>query len=201
LKRKVNLIVFAISLFCAGISYSQNEVLTNEEIVIKAVSQSVADNIADFSPGSIFINDDSVGIKRPVSKGIIDASSNNGFKVFINNNQTVDYIAAYDILGFDFNYKNGNSRGFLKQSMVKRNLNALLKLTLKNRGSGEIKYSNDIAVKYEDEIDPDYLDYVASINIRELSPVKPASFVKRFAEPVIVTTAIGALVFLFFANR
>jgi hypothetical protein len=201
LKRKANLLFIILIFIWVGISYGQSGVLTNEELVIKAVSQSVGDSISEIKSGTVYIGNDSVGVNHPISRGIIDAAQNKGFTVFLNNNQTVDYNAAYDILGFDFDYKKGKSRGFLKQSMIKRKLNALLRLTFKNHVSGEIKYSKDVAVKYEDEIEPDYLNYVASLKIKQLSPNEPASFVKRFAEPVIVTTAIGALVFLFFANR
>jgi len=201
LKRKANLLIISILFIWVGISYGQSGVLTNEELVIKAVSQSVYDSISSENGGSVYIKNDSIGVNRPVSRGIIDAAQSKGFTVYLNNDQTVDYDVAYDILGFDFGYENGNSRGFLKQSMIKRQLNALLRLTFKNHVSGEINYSKDITVQYDDEIEPDYLNYVSSLNIKKLSPVEPASFVKKFAEPVIVTTAIGALVFMFFANR
>ena len=85
--------------------------------------------------------------------------------------------------------------------MIKREFASRLSITIIKSYEGRISSFEDIAVNYVDNIDPRFSDLVKSRDIPELAPDLPGSGWTKIAEPVVVTAAIGGLVYLFFANR
>ena len=189
-----------IILILFGVSASA-EVITNEEVVIDAAADGVASNFADpgFKTVSIVVSDGD--ISDLVGTGLAEGFENIGVNVVGNDqpDSAVQY-AECDVLGFDFRYRHGDSRGFLRKRMIKREFSARLKFTLydSRRSISEIR---DMSLNYVDQIDPGLIDLVKSRSIEELDPPVPSSGMQRFIEPIVVTATVGGLVFLFFANR
>ena len=202
MKKAVNIsIILLLIIGLYTVVYGQEPVITNEEAVVNSVEKAIYGKLSAYGKSSLYINSADKGINQPISQGIINAAKKGGMRVYLDETKAADYQVLYDVLGFEFKYENGSSRGFLRDKKIRRNLNTLLRLTLKTTDDGEVAMLDDLRVVFEDEIDPGYFDYVSSDDIPSLSPLPPKSTVKKIAEPVVMTTAIGALVFLFFANR
>lgn len=198
--RKSFLLIFAILILNANISFG--DVLTNEQIVSFAVKNAVEEEFAGVSYNSVQIQQKNSYISKPIMNGIIEAFKNIGVSVYVNsNNNSNSPLITYDIQGFSFRYLKGDSRGFLRNRMIKRNFNSHIKLIVEDARNGHIYEMKDIDINYSDQVDPKFADLIKSRNIPELSPNYPVSNFKRIVEPVVVTAAIGSLVYLFFANR
>jgi hypothetical protein len=178
------------------------QVITNEEVIIYAARSGIENNFGHPDFKSINIRVLEGEISRPVAAGIAEGFRNIGVNVIGNDyaDSAVQY-AECDVLGFDFAYGNGDSRGFLRKRMIKREFTAKLKFTLYDAGRRLISEIKDVSLKYEDQINPGLANLVKSRTIEALDPPSPSSGMKKFIEPVIVTATIGGLVFLFFANR
>ncbi len=203
MKISINLIAALVSVVIWPIAASaQKMILTNEQVVISSVREAAERTMRGQKFDRIQLTIAKSGIDRPVSNGIAEALRSLGAEVF------VDAIAGestnnltYDVLGFDFDYEKGTSRGFLRKPMIKREFAARLRITMSRSVEGSILGFEEIAVSYVDNIDPRFADLVKSRDIPELAPDLPSSGWTKIAEPVIVTAAIGGLVYLFFANR
>lgn len=181
---------------------SQGLIETNEQIVISSVRRAVIESLRTETFHSMSVTLAESGIERPVSNGIVNALRDMGVEVLAEGagDDGAEKL-VYDILGFDFSYERGESRGFLRKPMIRRELAAQLRITVKAPPSGRIIYLNELGVEYKDSIAPGFLDLARSRDIPELAPDPPGSGWIRIVEPVIVTGAVGALVYLFFANR
>ncbi len=181
---------------------AQTQVLTNEQVVISAVREAAEKTMRDNGLDKIQMNMAKSGINRPISYGIADALRSLGVEVYAGglSEEPVNNL-KYDVLGFDFDYGKGVSRGFLRKPMIKREFAARLRITISKSNEGRISSFEDIAVSYIDNIDPRFSDLVKSRDIPELAPDLPGSGWTKIVEPVVVTAAIGGIVYLFFANR
>lgn len=181
---------------------AQKQVLTNEQVVILSVREAALKTMRDYELGRIHMNLADSGIERPISSGIAEALKSLGIDVFAGGiSAELSGKLNYSILGFDFSYGKGASRGFLKKPMIKRELAARLRITIDKSIDGPILSFEDIVVDYADNIDPRFADLVKSRDIPELAPALPGSGWTKVAEPVVVTAVIGGIVYLFFANR
>lgn len=197
------MILALISLILVSITASaQKLVPTNEEVVISSVRAAVEEKMRGQGLDQIQMNMAKSGIDGPISNGIADALRSLGIQVFAGGNDSVSVNSLdYDLLGFDFNYRKGTSRGFLRKPMIKREFEARLRITVTELVKGPILSFEDVAVSYIDNIDPRFANLVKSRDIPELAPDLPGSSWTKVVEPVVVTTAIGGIVYLFFANR
>jgi hypothetical protein len=181
---------------------SQGLIETNEQIVISSVRKAVVESLRTETFHRMSVNLTESGIERPVSNGIVNALRDMGVEVLADGSgDDGAERMVYDLLGFDFTYERGESRGFLRKPMIRREFAAQLRITVKAPPSGRIIFLNEIGVEYKDSIAPGFLDLARSRDIPELDPDPPGSGWIKIAEPAIVTVAVGALVYLFFANR
>ncbi len=203
MKISINLIAALVSVVVWPMAASaQKMILTNEQIVISSVREAAEKAMRSHKLNKIQLSIATSGIERPVSNGIAEALKSLGAEVVadaIDSESTNDL--NYDVLGFDFDYEKGASRGFLRRPMIKREFAARIRITMSRSIEGSILGFDEIAVSYVDNIDPRFIDLVKSRDILELAPDLPGSGWTKIAEPVIVTAAIGGLVYLFFANR
>jgi hypothetical protein len=201
LKKVRNYSIAAIAFFILSGSAGA-QVITNEQAVANAAREGVLTNFQDLKPGNINIRVLDNDITRPVAIGLSEGFEGLGFVVFGNDESlnNVQYLEC-DILGFEFKYENGDSRGFLRKRMIRRKFIAALKLTFMKAEDKHISGIKDITISFEDQINPEWGDLVKSRKIPALDPPFPSSGLVRVVEPVIVTSAVGALVYLFFANR
>jgi hypothetical protein len=181
---------------------AQGLIETNEQIVISSVQEAVIESLRTETFGRMVIPLAQSGIERPVSVGIAGALRDMGVEVLADGagGDSAKRL-SYDVLGFDFSYRRGDSRGFLRKPMIKREFAAQLRITVKAPPNGRIVFLNEIGVEYNDNIAPGFVELARSRDIPELAPDPPGSGWIRFVEPAIVTGAVGALVYLFFANR
>lgn len=197
---KINSLFVFIFFFSSAIIRGQESIITNEEIVSNSVRDAVVES--GFCDGVVSVRLDLArsGLSRPISNGLSEAYRSLDIPVMTNDGSSAAII-DYDILGFNFVYKNGRSRGFLKKPFIMRVLNARVRLTSTRSEDGAVNNQEDLDLVYSDEIRPEWVDLVRSLDIPELGPQVPGSGMIKIVEPVVVTAAVGGLVFLFFANR
>jgi hypothetical protein len=177
-------------------------VVTNEQVVVRAARIGVENNFKSPEFGNIRIEVLDDEISRPIAIGLTEGFEILGVNV-VGNDRVDNGVqdVECDVLGFEFKYENGDPRGFLRKRLIRRKFMAMLKLTFSSRHDKSIIEIRDITLSYEDQIDPELADLVKSRKIPALDPPFPTSGLKKVAEPVIVTAAVGVLVYLFFANR
>jgi len=202
LRKAKLLILFAGLIITAvwNVAFS-GQPLTNEQIVLSTVKQAVADKVPGDTSVIVQIEVKSGELERLIGDGIRDGLQDK-FRQAINPGE-IDpqkLTINYEMLGFDFTYKKGHSRGFLKSNKVARDLRCQVRLSIDNGASGNSN-SHEISAFYHDEIEPADLNYAKSRTIPELSPAAPGSGWSRYAEPSLVIASVGTLVYLFFANR
>jgi len=192
-----------ISLVLGPITASaQKLVPTNEEVVISSVREAAEETMRGYRLDKIRMNMAESGIDRPISSGIAEALRSMGAEVFAggDSGESTNSL-SYDVLGFDFGYGKGASRGFLRKPMIRREFAARLRITVSESIEGAILSLDDIGVSYADDIEPRFANLVKSRDIPELAPDLSGSNWTKIVEPVVVTAAVGGLVYLFFANR
>lgn len=194
--------LFIIIISSLPLSTVSSQVITNEQAVIEACRNGVTDSSTTFEFTDIIIEVSESEISRPVEIGLTEGFKSLGINVVGNDrsDSALQYVKC-DILGFEFKYKNGDSRGFLRKRMIRREFKAVLKLTFSNLRDKSVSEIRDFDISYEDQINPALANLIKSRTIPALDPPFPSSGMKRIAEPVIVTAAAGALIYLFFANR
>jgi hypothetical protein len=193
-------IAFVILVASSLTASAQNSVLTNEQVVIGSVREAVLESRCCSDLGDIHLSLAKTGVLRPVSYGLAD-----GLRLLGNSVSTEVGKAPididYDLLGFDFAYHKGSSQGFMHKPMIKRVLDARIRISARRTGDGAILKTDELTVAYADEVDPESAYLIRSLDIPELSPDPPGSRWSKIVEPVVVTAAVGGLVYLFFANR
>lgn len=178
------------------------QIISNEQAVILAAKSGIETAFSNDNFKAVQIKVAENEISRPVAIGIAEGFDLLNITVVGNDGAESDVKRIEcDILGFDFKYLNGGSRGFLRSKMLKRKFTAFLKITIIDSDMMSVSVIKDITINYEDQIDPELSDLVKSRTIHALSPSFPSSGLKRIIEPVIITAAIGSMTYLFFANR
>lgn len=187
-------------LFLAISLRAQDRSPTNEQVVIKAVSDAALKSGFFSGLSDVRIKTADTGISRPISSGLIESMRSAGISVRADD-ADAEVAVVYDVLGFDFDYKRGGSRGFLRNPKIRRVFDARIRITSTSLMDGSILGVGDIEASYEDQIEPRFAELVKSPDIPELAPDLPGSGWAKIIEPVVVTAAVGGLVYLFFANR
>ncbi len=176
--------------------------LTNEQMVISSVRDGVFEDLKQLDLKSVRLDLNANGLKKTVAGGIVEGLKNAGVDVYnADLSDTVGYELRFDIMGFDFSYKNGKSRGFLRKRMINRVFDSIIRITVIELENGAVRLLKDISISSSDQIDPELVQLVRSREIPELAPTQPSSGWSRLIEPAVVSVAVGALVYLFFANR
>lgn len=192
--------VFIVLLLLHGAASAQPP--TNEQLIITAVKAAVEKEIPADPSSGVRIIGGGEGKARLFEQGIADGLRSKYGLVAIG--QTGDSLfknVNYDIQGFEFGYEKGSSRGFLRNRRVIRHFRCQLRITIQDNPDGVLLASRDIGIDISDQIEPSDLEYVKSRDIPELAPEPPGSGWSRIAEPALVIASVGALVYLFFANR
>ncbi len=172
---------------------------SNEQIMINSTAAVVETTFSGGAP-SLNIIADTSGIGGLISYGIAEGLKNSYGSIMLAS--APDPAGAnlyYDVLGFDFKYSRGGSRGFLRGRKIRRELQCELRINI--REGEAFREARNLLVNYADEIEPSDTRFVNSRNIPELAPELPGSSWSRYAEPSLVIASVGALVYLFFANR
>jgi len=198
---KLPLLTAIFLIAVSGSTSFAGQVSTNEQFVMDAVYQ-ITSNLLDsldhdtghFTIGKVD------GIDELAVNGMRLALLNHGWINSNGENNSGDnpYIVNITFSALNFGYKKGESLGFLKKSYIRRNIDGqvLVKIV-----GPEYSYVGFRDISDSDEFAPDQANYVASLRYNQLSPSLPGAGLKRILEPVTVTAAAGALIYLFFANR
>lgn len=199
-KSRLSLIIAGVILLSFGIAYGQP--LSNEQIVISSVKAAVDSEVTGDSTHTLQITVKAAELDRLVGDGLYDGLRDKyGKAIYLSSLDPQLLSLNYDILGFDFSYKKGQSRGFFKSHKIARDFRCQLRININGGPDSKLILSQGISVSYHDEIEPSDLNYVKSRRIPELAPSAPGSGWSRYAEPSLVIASVGTLVYLFFANR
>jgi hypothetical protein len=177
---------------------------SNEQVIINAVRAGVDSLLGKTGDmgAEVRVVADSGGLRRLIAEGIADGLRDKYNRILIGGgSDSLSDILTYDILGFAFDYEKGSSRGFLRGRKIKREMLCELRINIQGGPTGILRHSQNMSVAYADEIEHSDLRFVNSREIPELAPEPPGSGWSRFGEPALVTASVGALVYLFFANR
>lgn len=186
-------VIWSIDLF--------SQPLSNEQIVISTIRQAVAEKVPADTSHSMQIVEKAGELERLIGDCILDGLHDKFRKaIYILESDSQKLTIDYAVLAFDFTYKKGGSRGFLKSNKIARDLRCQIRLNIDNAAAG-VSNSHEISAIYHDEIEPSDLTYVKSRRIPELAPAAPGSGWSRYVEPSLVIASVGTLVYLFFANR
>jgi hypothetical protein len=107
----------------------------------------------------------------------------------------------YRIIDLKLEYPEMKSRGFLKEKLVTRKAYLNLSFQLTEGSSGKIIWTRRDAREYSDVIKKGMFKKLNNPAYPFLSPPLPESSLSKYLEPALVTTVVGGLVYLFFANR
>jgi len=190
---------FAITAI-TGISRSQTPP-TNEQIFIGAIANSTGGLLDSLklAPGQIAIGQAS-GIDGLVCDGIRSAFLAAGWSLSnsqdtLNKNQL---IATAHLSAFQFLYSKGDSRGFLRKPFAKRHLSGQVLIGMSGQSANFVGFRDFL---YQDQIQFEQANIVASPKYNQLAPEPPALGVSRYIEPLAVGVTVGGLIYLFFASR
>lgn len=190
----------AVSFFSSGMLVA-GQVPTNEQFVTDAVYKAASQLLDSLSleTGSFSIGQMD-GIDELAVNGIRLACLGHGWSNPDGETDPQDrlYMVNISFSALNFAYKKGKSRGFLKKSFIKRDFNGQVLIKIIKPGYSYVGFRD---ISDSDSIAPDQANYVASLRYNQLSPSLPGAGLKRILEPVTVTAAAGALIYLFFANR
>ncbi|MEE9553766.1 MAG: hypothetical protein V3W18_05660 [candidate division Zixibacteria bacterium] len=199
--RNLSIVITLVLVLVVFTSAQDKEtVLTNEQVVAGAVRDAtlksdLLDGISDIHLVPVLY-----GIERPFYSGLVEAMSSRGITILSDAGGSSNAL-GFVILGFEFSYNRGESRGLLLKPFIKRRLDARIRVTLQEVGDGKILRMEDISFEYSDEVGPELDKLIKSPDIPELAPKAPGSYWSKIVEPIVVTAAVGGLVYLFFENR
>jgi len=111
-----------------------------------------------------------------------------------------DLSLSFRVIKLSLEYPEIKRKKFLGKSWVRREAQILLSFKLSDH-QGEVLWSKKGEGKDSDLVK---MDQIAALNNKHytfLSPEVPESSWGKLVEPAVVTAVVGALVYLFFANR
>ncbi len=192
--------VFSAIISLISISYAEKPP-TNEEFVTRTVAsefKSLLDSLKIESGRMLF--EPQTGMNSLIIDGVKSGAISAGLKVMSVDNQfnTGFYYANVTLSSFDFSYENGDSRGFLKQSYIRRDLSGQMLVNITNDDFNYLGYRN---FSGSDQVSPDMVNYISSVRYNQLAPDPPGDGFKKYLEPLAVTATVGGLIYLFFINR
>ena len=200
--RKNRLFVGGGCLLALSISTASAGPISNEQVVISATARAIDTLYTRVTPRDLNIISDSGGLDKLILYGISEGLRGKFDRIMIATSpETTGYNLYFDMLGFDLGYRAGSSRGFLKGRMIRRELQCELRINIRDGRDGALRETKNLGVGYIDEIERSDVSFVNSREIPELAPEPPGSSWSRYAEPWLVVASVGALVYLFFANR
>lgn len=198
---KSSVLIAAVFLFNGISATMAGQPITNEQFVIDAITNSASSLLDSLQLGrGEFSIMATPGIDELAVDGMRLALLKAGWVNSSNIEDSPGTACKIDVTfsAFNFDYKRGKSRGFLKKPFVKRELAGQLLVKIIKPGYSYIGFRD---VGSSDAFTPAQANYVASLRYNQLSPSVPGAGVTKYLEPLAVTAAAGGLIYLFFANR
>jgi hypothetical protein len=183
----------------AGSGFCQS-IPTNEQILTGAVERA-ASRLLDslkLTPG-LFIISNQPGIDEIAGEGAGTAFIKHDWKSVPSPDFVDSTITRINIRfsSYQFKYIKGKSRGFWKRPFIKRILTGQVAINI----TGVRNYVGFRDIDYNDQIQYDQANFVASPKYNQLAPELPRLGISRFVEPIAVAATVGGLIYLFFASR
>lgn len=176
--------------------------ISNEQIVSTTVKAAALRELGDFQNQRIVVVTDGTPLNGMIASALADALRNKSAEVMLASQpDSTSENLAFKILNFEFKYKKGSRRGFLRQHRIKREFQSQLQLTLESGVSGDIIAAYNLPLSYNDQIDPGSSASVKSDDIPELALKSPGGAISKLAKPALVVASVTVLVYLFFANK
>ena len=176
--------------------------ISNEQIVSTTVKAVAIRELGDFQNQRIVVVTDGTPLNGIIASTLADALRNKSAEVMLASQpDSSSENLAFKILNFEFKYKKGSGRGFLRQHRILREFQSQLQLTLESGVSNDIIATYNLPLSYNDQIDPGALASVKSDDIPELAPKSSGKPISKLVKPALVVASVTVLVYLFFANR
>jgi len=177
---------------------------TNEEFVSNSITQTAAaffDSL-NLVPSRVRF-EPADGLNKLAVDGVKKALIMSGWSICndISLNSEHDFTISAAFSAFDFRYKKGPSRGFLRKPHINRDLSGQLLLNISSLTSLNYSTVNFLDFSDSDSVLPEQENYIASIRYKELTPSVSIGGVERYLEPLAVAATVGGLIYLFFVNR
>jgi len=174
---------------------------TNEEFVSNSITQTAAaffDSLKLVPSRVRFEPAD--GLNKLAVDGVKKALIMSGWSICndISLNSEHDFTISAAFSAFDFRYKKGPSRGFLRKPHINRDLSGQLLLNISSLNYSTVNF---LDFSDSDSVLPEQENYIASIRYKELTPSVSIGGVERYLEPLAVAATVGGLIYLFFVNR
>ena len=183
----------------------KNLPLTNENFLRKTINTVLENYLKDapFTTESIWIKqEDENPFSWIVEEEIISYLQERG-PVGIGGDSMVtekDLILSFRVIELNLEYPEVKRKGFLGKGWVVREAQVFLSFKLSNH-RGEVLWSKKGGKRNSDLIEMGQLTELNNQLYSLLSPEVPESSWSKYVEPAVVTVVVGALVYLFFANR
>ena len=176
--------------------------ISNEQIVSNAVKETAVRELGDLQNQRIIVISDGTPLNGIIASALADAMQDKSAEVMLASQpDSTSENLAFKILNFDFQYKKGSSRGFLRQHRIKREFQGQLQLTLESGAAGNVVATYMLPLSLSDEIDPAAMGAVNSDEIPELAPRTPGQPFSKLIKPALAVASVTVLVYLFFANK
>ena len=199
----VNLVLFTT----VASSPTSTPTPTNMDLIVATVEDAADRALADVD-GQDMLDSDS-GAVLVVSQAkhdanwlvehvLVDRLLQRGFEVLSDSSVATDGNArlAYRVLDLGIR---ATSR--LRGSDVKRESHATLALQLSRTGEETVLWQDETTVFREDAVPKSQLELLQDSSYKFAKTELEEETWSKFAEPVIVTTVLGGLIYLFFSNR
>jgi hypothetical protein len=136
-----------------------------------------------------------------VENSIIKKIRENGRVILISDTNNLNYpIWHFAILNMGVEYGKTFYDGFLGHKKVVRSVN--LNLSLKITSRGEVKKIDYLSRRYQDTVAYDSIHLLENDNMSSTKSALPdETFIDRILSPVIITSSVAVIVYLFFTLR
>ena len=190
--------------FCLSIAQEKDKPITNENFLRRSVDRVLEDCLKEAPVGSKTVwvtQEDENPCSWLVEEEIVSYLQKRGaVGIEPANMREGDLVLSFRIIKLNLEYPEVKSKKFLGKSWVRREAQVFLSFKLTDY-RGEVLWS-----KRGEEVNSDLIERGLLVDLNNksypfLSPEVPESRWGQYIEPVAVTIVVGALVYLFFANR
>ena len=196
------LLLIAVTIFLFAATGLKAELpQTNEQFVSNSITETVSaffDSLGLFPAQVEFEPSD--GLNAIAVDGVKAVLIGKGWSLNsgLSENSSNVYKIGSVFSAFEFKYKRGGSRGFLKKPYIKRVVSGQLLLSI---SSIDFNHVGFLDFSDTDQVLPERENYIASVRYKQLAPPVSMGGVERYLEPLAVTATVAALTYLFFINR
>lgn len=199
--------VACLAMLCTGIRADTSDTPTNMTVIADALGKAIAKSVDELDRQSaktcsanrrILIDElEQHEANWLVSHILADRMIDRGFEVYLKSNpagcyQKLSYRVAELVL---------NARGNLRGGNVARTARVEVAMRLTTGSADSLLWRDEASVTLQDDVPPSALQVVQNDEYSFAKFELAEQSWNRFVEPVVVSSVLGVLVYLFFSNR